>query len=254
VARSRHALCGATRLVAIAAITAGGAHAQAASPKPVWDLKLGVSYVATSGNSTTSSAGASLDYDHRFALWSLTTSASGLRSSENGVASAERYSAGARGTTPLAPQLGLTGGAKWERDHFAGIDARLIADAGLEWKVIDVEPYHVSATGGLSWIGQRPVVGPVDQAWGGVAGLKAAITLSPHSKASASATYYPNFQHGDDWRFESALAIEADLTRLLSLKAAWELHYANVPVTAFKKTDTATTVSLVLSAASAAMR
>ena len=222
--------------------------------KPIWDLKLGLSYVATSGNSQTSTLGANVDYTRRFELWSLAAFASAVNAAKDGSTSAERYVAGARANYPLTPRLALVGGVKGEKDRFAGFDLRGIVDAGVEWKLIDTKLYAASVLGGLTWTHEKPVVGSTDSTFGGLAGIRAALKLSPTSEATGTATFYPSFEQGDDWRLEGGLGVQAAISELLALKVSWELRYDNVPVPGFRKTDTVTLVSLVLNTASATTR
>ena len=50
---------------------------QPAKPAPTWDLKLGLSYLATTGNAETSSSGIDASYHRDWKLWSLETTAGG---------------------------------------------------------------------------------------------------------------------------------------------------------------------------------
>jgi len=233
-------------LLLCAAVIAVAAPAAAADPEPVWDLKLGLSYVATSGNSDTSTTGASVDYNRRFSLWSLAAFASAVNVTEADATTAERYVLGARAAYPVTGRLSLVGGVKGEKDRFAGIDLRTLADAGVEYVFLAGEPVKVTGLAGATWTTEDPRFGDSHDWLGALAGIKAAWKLSDTAAATGQGIFYPNFDETDDWRAEAAVGVQATLTDLLSLKFGWELRYDNQPVAGFTKTDTVTLASLVL--------
>lgn len=232
--------------VCFVTVAAAGATAWAADPEPLWDLKLGLSYVATSGNSDTSTAGASVDFNRRFELWSLTAFASAVSASEASATTAERYVLGARATYPVTGRLSLAGGARGEKDRFAGYDLRGVADAGIEYVFVDDGRLKATGLAGATWTYEDTRYAGSDDWLGALAGARAAWKFSDGADAIGQAIFYPNFSESDDWRLETNLGVQASLTDLLSLKVAWELRYDNEPVPGFTKTDTVTLVSLVL--------
>jgi len=94
-------------LVGLLPATSGRAQGPPPAQEP-WKLELGLSYVATGGNSETSSAGADLDYDQRWAQWAIAAEGGMVRATEEGSRTAERYTGRVRAWQ--APSLALAGG------------------------------------------------------------------------------------------------------------------------------------------------
>src|SRR3989441_4577013 len=95
-------------------------------PPPLWDMQIGASFVGTSGNSDTASTGADFIAHRRGLVWQIESSATAVRTNSNDVTTAERYLGMLRGQRKLTPIIGLSTGAKLERDRFSGLDLRSI--------------------------------------------------------------------------------------------------------------------------------
>src|SRR5260221_9788062 len=90
-------------------------------PPPLWDLEIGASFVGTSGNSDTASTGADFSAHRRGLVWQIDSSANAVRTNSLGETTAERYLGMLRGQRKLTPIIGLTSGARLERDKFSGV-------------------------------------------------------------------------------------------------------------------------------------
>jgi len=77
-------------LVVFAVSGLAPARAQEAAANPNWDLKLGFSYLAASGNSATSSAGFDARYLRDWRLWGLEATAAAVRQLHRAVVTARR--------------------------------------------------------------------------------------------------------------------------------------------------------------------
>ena len=84
-------------IVALTVLLAGAAGVAAAEDRP-WELSLGLSYLATSGNSESQTGGLDLSYKHRFAPWGLEAAGSFLKAEADGAETANRTFFGVRGT------------------------------------------------------------------------------------------------------------------------------------------------------------
>src|SRR5438552_8668630 len=91
-------------------------------PPPLWDMQVGASFVGTSGNSDIASTGADFIAHRRGLVWQIESSATAVRTNSNDVTTAERYLGMLRGQRKLTPIIGLSTGAKLERDRFSGLD------------------------------------------------------------------------------------------------------------------------------------
>src|SRR5678815_2329652 len=116
---------------------AAGAQTPPKEPPPLWDVQIGASFVGTSGNSDTSSAGADFGLHRRWLVWQVESAASAVQTSNQDVRTAERYLGSFRGQRKLTPRIGLSTGIKLERDQFSGMNFRSIPDVGLTWALVN---------------------------------------------------------------------------------------------------------------------
>lgn len=212
---------------------------------PEWDLKLGFSYLGTSGNSRTSSTGLSANFERTWGDWKLQALASALRASDDGEKSAERFLAAARGDVTVWKELALTSGIAWERDRFAGIDSRSILDAGLKWTPELDATIAFSALVAATYTREDQIRAASDGYLGALVKADVGYAITESARATASAAVYPNFETTRAWRAVSGAGLQASLSSRLALKLAYEYRYNNRPPAGFRKTDTATVLSLV---------
>ncbi len=236
---------GTSRFALIAAVAALVVSQWATAQTPDWDLKLGLSYLGTSGNSRTSSTGLSAAFERSWGEAKLQAIASALRASDSGEKNAERFLAGARGDLEVWKDLSLTSGLSWERDRFAGIDARSVWDAGLKWSPGLHQALAFSALLAATYTREKQIGQPTDSFVGALAKADAAYAITQTAKATLSAAVYPNFETTKAWRGTSVAGLQASLSSQLALKLAFEYRYNNRPPAGFRKADTATVLSLV---------
>src|SRR5258708_38062417 len=142
--------------------SAASAFAQAPappSPPPLWDAQIGASFVGTSGNSDTASTGADFSAHRRGLVWQIDSSANAVRTNSLGETTAERYLGMLRGQRKLTPIIGLTSGARLERDKFSGIDFRSILDAGLSWALVRHPEWTLDGVTSIAWLHESRATG-----------------------------------------------------------------------------------------------
>ncbi|HEX3128704.1 MAG TPA: DUF481 domain-containing protein [Thermoanaerobaculia bacterium] len=218
-----------------------------AQKQPNWDLKLGLSYLATSGNTDTSSAGFDARYVQDWKLWGLEATAAAVRATRNDRKTAESYNAQARGRRRIRDGTEMTFGARGERNRFAGIDSRTILDTSLLRPLFRSVKWKLQSLTGLSWTREdsRGRKRRKDS-FGGLVQVQANGKLSPTSELTAQATWYPNLERRKNYRLHGQASLQAQLNRHLGLRLACDVKYDNEPVRGFQRTDTSTTVSLVV--------
>src|SRR5712691_1907717 len=133
--------------------------AAAPPPPPLWDAQIGASFVGTSGNSDTASTGADFAAHRRGLVWQIEASATAVRTSSADVTTAERYLGMLRGQRKLTPIIGLSTGAKLERDRFAGLDFRSILDAGLSWALVHHPEWTLDGVSSVAWLHESRTAG-----------------------------------------------------------------------------------------------
>jgi putative salt-induced outer membrane protein YdiY len=220
--------------------------ASAPPPPPLWDVQVGASFVGTSGNSDTSSTGADFIAHRRGDAWGLESAATLVRTSSDGVATAERYLGTVRGQRKLTPIVGLSTGIRLERDRFAGLDARSILDGGLSWSLVNHPEWTLDGVTSVAWLHESRTIDVSVNDPIGVLQLLSRIPFGTAGDTTQRFTYYPDFKTTSAYRSEAEVTAQAAMTAHLALKIGYLLRYSNLPVVGFKKTDNTTTASVVL--------
>jgi len=225
--------------------TSAAAQTPPPEPPPLWDAQVGASFVGVSGNSETSSTGIDFSAHHRGAIWQTEASASAVRTSDHGVATAERYIAAVRVQRTLTPIIKLTAGEKAEHDPFAGIDLRNILDGGLGWALVRQTRWTLDGTTAIAWSHESTTTGPDIDDPVGVFQALSRIAFDG-GDTTQRVTYYPDFKTSAAYRAEMELTAQAAMSTHLALKVGYLLRYSNTPVVGFLKTDNTATASVVV--------
>ena len=238
-----------TVLIVITLLTSAAvANAQPAPPPPppLWDVQIGASFVGTSGNSDTSSAGADFGLHRRWLVWQVESAASAVRTSNQDVRTAERYLGAFRGQRKLTRRMGLSAGIKLERDQFSGMNFRSIPDVGLTWALVNRPVWTLDGITAVALNHENPTIGPERNNPIGVLQLLSRIPLGASGVTTQRVTFYPDFKDTDSYRSEMELAAQAAMNSRFALKLGYLVRRSNAPVPGFKKTDTMTTASVVM--------
>lgn len=133
-------LCGlATVAEARQGATPGPAAAKEADP---WLVKLALGYLATSGNTNSSSLNSGFSVTYKPGLWLHSLEASAVKSSEDESTTAEAYAAGWKSEYNLTASDFLFGRVSWRKDRFSGYEQQLSETVGYGRRLIDT-PAHV---------------------------------------------------------------------------------------------------------------
>jgi putative salt-induced outer membrane protein YdiY len=215
-------------------------------PTPPWEVKLGASFVGTSGNSDTASTGATVDARRQWELWRIETAASAVRTSEDGTQTAEQYVGALRLKRQFAPRLSATTGLKLERDRLAGLNLRSALEGGLAYGLVKRQGWVVDGLTAIAWSHEDRVTGEVlDEAQADLE-VTSKCVMGAAGETSQRFTFYPNLTSGTAYRSEAELIAQANMNRRLALKVAFLWRYAHDPVPGFQRSDTTTTASIVV--------
>lgn len=229
--------------------------AKPAEPAPTWDLKLGLSYLATTGNADTSSSGVDVSYHKEWKLWSVESTAGAVRATRNDVETAESFNTQLRGRRKISEHLQMTAGLRGERNRFAGVDLRSIVDSSLSWAVRDTPAWRLRTLWGLSWTMEDPSGDrPRRDSVGGLVQLQSTVKISEGSELNSQVTAWPGLESSEDYRLNANAALQAALNRHLAIRLGYDLKYDNEPVRGFERADTTSTASLVVQLGRAARR
>ncbi len=214
--------------------------------EPAWKGSLGLSWVATGGNTDTSSAGLDFAFERKPEPWGLEFAARGNTAQDSGVTTAENYFAVGRAVRKLGKRWETFGGLQWSKDPFAGFDSQMVVSAGGTYIAVETERHHLTADLGLAYTWEDQI-SPVEEIayGGGVFGVVWEWKLGEKSKLTERLTYYPNFDDSVDWRVTSVTAIEAAINSWLALRFGYDLRHRNEPIGDADSTDTTSTASVV---------
>jgi len=215
-------------------------------PPPLWDAQVGAAFVGTSGNSETSTLGATFSANRRGLLWKLETAANAVRTSSEEITTAERYGGLFRAQRKLTRLLGLTTGIKLERDQFAGLDFRSVLDGGLSWALVRRPVWTLDGITALAWNHESRTVGETIDHPVGLLQLLSRVPLGAGGDTTQRFTFFPDFADSSAYQSEAEITAQAAMTDHLALKLGYLMKFANSPPTGFEKTDNTLTASVVL--------
>jgi putative salt-induced outer membrane protein len=215
-------------------------------PEPIWAGSLGLAWLATSGNTDTSTLGLDFALDRKPEPWGLELAARGNRAEDGGVTTAENYLVTARAVRKLSTRWEAFGGLAWAKDPFAGFDSQTVASAGATYLAVESKRHLLNFDMGLAytWEDRVPPEEDVNFA-GGLLGLSWEWTLSKNSKLVERLVILPNFDDSSDWRLNSMTALESSINSWLALRLGFEIRYRNQPIGDADDTDTTSTASVV---------
>lgn len=211
-----------------------------------WRLDMGLSYLATSGNSETSSFGFSTEWEKLRGLWHFLAGAQALQAEEDSEQTAERYAAFGRADWSVSDRLAVTSGWQGEQNRFAGLEHRSTLDLGLSWKAIDRDRWTVDTVSSATWNYEDPLDSGSNTNAGLLLMARSKYQISENASTTQMLRLEPNVEDVDDLRIDARVGLTADVTAILGVKLAYEVRYDAEPVAGFDDTDTLATVSLVM--------
>jgi putative salt-induced outer membrane protein len=201
--------------------------------------------VGTSGNSDTASTGADFEAHRRGEVWKIESKVTAVKTTDHDNTTAERYLGSVRVDRALTPIIGLSIGEKAERDRFAGISFRNIADVGLSWVLVHRKDWTLDGVTGIAWNHESRTDGTTLDDPVGLFQLLSRIPFGGSGDTTQRVTFYPDFRTSSAYRTEVELTAQASMNSHLALKIGYLLRYSNAPVAGFEKTDNTTTASVV---------
>lgn len=209
-------------------------------------INLGFSYVGTTGNAENRNFGLDFNFKKPLKDWGIEGGFSYIRVEERDVLNSERIKANLKGNHVLNGRISYFALLDWERDRFSGFDSRTGFSTGIDYKVFSSEKDLLLAEVGLSYVTEEYVSSQEDEYFAGLLGLKYEHNWTEKSNFKQRFLYIPNFEESSKWRGEAETAVQAGLTDKMALKFSFLLRYQNRPLEGFEKTDTITTISLIL--------
>lgn len=217
-----------------------------------WTDTAEFAFVATGGNSSSSSLGFKNVAAKKWDKSLLTLKAAGIRAeseSDSGFAmalpgggfrvvepdselTAESYNASARYDRTIHEKLFWFAGLGWDRNRFSGIDNRWIAEGGVGnvWRSDD--DLKFSTTYGITWTDQEdvfPTPGLEDTFLGARLAWDYLNALTKNTTYTNTLVVDENLDETSDWRADMSNGLSVSMTEKTAIKLGLRLLYDNEP-------------------------
>jgi putative salt-induced outer membrane protein YdiY len=212
---------------------------------PVWSGQTGVSYVATTGNTDTSTLGASGELVWQPGKFKLSAQAAIIRAENADAITSKRVDGALRMERALQDHVGAYAQGAYYRDLFAGVRNQEVVEAGGFYRLLRGERRELTASLSLAQTWEERVAGPYREFLGAKTGVSLRIRFNGAVALEQQATYTHDFSVAADWRAQASARLTSSLGRILAVELAYKLYYTDKPDTGVRRTDTATTASLV---------
>jgi putative salt-induced outer membrane protein YdiY len=212
-----------------------------------------LSYVLTSGNSSSSSLGFKGDLTRRWTKSSIGFAAGGIRASSSPDAkvavgtpeafevripdaepTAEAYYGRGRYDYKLSQRLYYTVGAGWERNRFSGLENRWLVDTGIGYIFLNSDRTGFRGTAGITYTDEQHTVDSGND--GSFVGARLGWDFRYQLLASTTFTHSliadENLQDTADLRLDAQFGVRVAMTKKLGLRVNWRLLWDNQPALA----------------------
>jgi putative salt-induced outer membrane protein YdiY len=213
---------------------------------PTLEASSELSLVATGGNTSTRTLGASGNLTHRTESRRTRLAVAFLTSGADNETLARSLTAQARHGVSFGPRVGLFAEALYARDIFAGIEDRRTLSTGATIATPMPRGQTLNLESSVGYTAERRLDEDLRFATGSAA-LAYTWTMRPGTTLTEDLAFIADFEQASNWRSTSVTTITVTLTRLLSLKATQAIDYRRTPVPGFRRTDLRTAAALVVS-------
>ncbi|MFK8051595.1 MAG: YdiY family protein [Woeseiaceae bacterium] len=203
--------------------------------------KASLGYLATSGNSESSSVNAATELVYGHDRWTHTFDASALGADNEGQSIAEAYTAGGKSEWAINDRSYLFGLARWNKDKFSGYDQQASQTVGYGRVLLDNETsvWNVEIGAGARQSDLRDGTSENETVLRAATDYK--YVISENSEFNAA---FAVESGEENTAAQSLLSIKARLMGDLALVASYQVRYnSEVPVGS-EKTDRFTAISL----------
>lgn len=206
-----------------------------------WSGKVYLGYLATSGNTETSSLNTGFEVGYTAGKWQHLLDAQAINSTENNVTTAESYDMGWKSERNLNEQNFLFGQVRGRKNRFSGYDTQVSEVVGYGRRLIDIEAHKLNGEIGVG-ARQSTLQDGTDENETIISG---AFDYTWQFSETAKFTQNISIEYGEaNTYLESVTAISARLLNDLALVASYTIKSnSDVPVPT-ENTDTYTALSL----------
>jgi len=219
----------------------------ASAEEEAWKGELGLGGVRTGGNTQMQSINATAKTGRSWGAFELNISGTALSSSDRGAITSEKYNAGLSLNYHISDRLFVFQDTGFVKQRFSGYKHRVIATAGVGYKVIKTEAHtlEVMAGGGVRSSKIEGPGGKTENEGVGGGSVDYHWVISPTSSFTQSISS----QYGKKNTVSTSNSdLSMQIIGNLSAQIGFHLtHTSKVPSPTIKKTDTESVVNMVYS-------
>ena len=213
-----------------------------------WSDEAEFSFIDAGGNTDTTNLSFKNLLKYSFSeslegVWKLAA----LYGKTDGEKTAERYSTELRANYLFSERFYGAGIAGWEKDKFAGIDARYYLGPAAGYKFLIGPKHFLLGEVGLDYVTEEYIDNTDDDFMRGRIFGQYEYAFSAKTRFKDTLEFLYNFDDSDDYNINSETSLITSLSDQLSLKTSYEIRYDHKPVPAtLDNTDTVLSVTLVV--------
>lgn len=216
-------------------------------PPPRQEGSAQVSFVGTTGNTSTSTFSAGGEHIVRPTDWLIKNTVLFINNRTEGVTSANSFLYAFRAERTLNSRTSAFGEYRYFQDELAGVTHRNDVTGGLAYKVATGPTHTLTVDGGIGYLNEQRVAGDDVSTATYSAGAAYKLQLSKNADLTDDFRFLGTFHDASDWRIGNILSVTAKINDIFALKFSNIVRYSNMPPIGFKTTDTTTSISLVAS-------
>jgi len=209
--------------------------------KGPWSGKAALGYLATSGNTESSSLNSAFTVAYATGKWAHSLEAAAIKASENDQSSAEAYALGWKTEFNMTERDFLFGRVNWRKDRFSGYEQQLSESVGYGRRLIDTGVHFLNVELGAGARQADLTDGTMEEDFI----LRGGINYQ--WKFSESAQFIQDFtaESGPENTYsESVSAVKTRLIGALALVASYTVRNNSVVPVGNENTDTFAAVSI----------
>ena len=215
------------------------------SPPPLWTGQISASYVANSGNTNNSTAGASGEIVWQPTAYKVVVAGEFIRTETENQLGSKRLGTTVRTERTLPWRLSVYTEGSYYEDPPSGTRNQLAVNIGSLGHVIKGERHSLALSLSLTQTWENRMVMPDRDFLGGQIGLDFKLKTNDIVLFEQTASYVRDFSDSTNWRARTATALTVALNKRFAFKFSHQL-YRNKPDPGKRSTDRTTLASLVV--------
>ncbi len=231
----------------IGLISSGAAAIDTTKKKPVTSFTGDLGFVSASGNTNITTLTMGDKIVHTNGRWMFTQVGTYVNGETDNKQTANQLLLGARADFALDPRLSVFIGASYERNTFAGFNAREDEIAGVAWQAI----VAANDSARIDVGGVATQESDVDSLYQTYPSARAALNYKHQFTKLAYfhqfVEYIPNLKTSGSYRFNTESALVAPLSTHIGIKVAYAIRFDSRPQPTFGTTDRLLTTGIQIS-------